>query len=63
MKNPTTVTGQPLAGMSHSTRPNHGQHTEREPGTGDIVTRDENGRVIQRIPAGQAQGPAPGKSK
>jgi hypothetical protein len=40
-----------------SERSRHGTTTEREPGTGDLIVRDPNGRVVQRIPADQAQKP------
>jgi hypothetical protein len=39
-------------------RARFGTTTEREPGTGDIVTRDPNGREVGRIPADQAQKPS-----
>ena len=41
-----------------SERPLHGTSTEREAGTGDIVIRNPDGRVVQRIPADQAQKPS-----
>jgi len=41
-----------------SERPRFGTTTEREPGTGDIVVRNPDGRVVERIPADQAQKPS-----
>jgi hypothetical protein len=50
--------GRPGAAALPTQTARFGTTTEREPGTGDIVTRDPNGRVVQRIPADQAQKPS-----
>jgi hypothetical protein len=46
-----------MSNQESTERPRFGTTTEVEPGTRDIVVRDQDGRVVKRIPADQAPKP------